>query len=362
MELIYFIVIPALIQLLINNSIILKVSGYLVLSILNVLFHVCSKSDPDLIQKFKKESIGFSPFYKNDEPHGLVFGKYFIGLIITTEENKSPVTKLYLIYFKYSKSPIPVIPESKSLKYRKATSSPYEDDKDDTVEREFNLKPTDYQDFICRLIKSIYDKHGNCSVALYGDPGCGKSTIAELVAKTLNSDFVVSPINLVVNGLGFLSSISNQVLVIDEFVNMLANYKPIGTKHQIPILDSDIKSSWNKFFDVLMSRFNHITLLTSNIYKNGKMVKVNDMNLDDITLDFVNSISSNVLDESGLRPGRIDCKIIIQASSLNRINENSSCTKETNTSSGTRSEEIKIDDQFLQDFGIKFSCIDNKKQ
>ena len=256
------------------SALLFTVNNYIwsIVFILLKLFRIhLFKVTGDKVLKFKN-NIYCSSIIADDEPYGLIFGKYYIGYVEYTYVNSSFEWVLHIITTKsiYNKlfykqlhtiESQPNIDNNNVIKFYEREGAFYNLKYNYRIVEFDKFKPKLNQTKIIHSIIQYYNTNKNAIILIYGPINTGKSMISLLLANKLkkySSVNLIDTFNPTDPGDNFgkiYSKISPDlhnplIIVIDEIdiiINKLHNNTINNHKDQ-PIQIKN-KSEWNLFFD-----------------------------------------------------------------------------------------------------------------
>ena len=227
----------------------------------------------DKVLKFK-HNIYCSSTISDDEPYGLIFGKYYIGYIEYTYVNSSFEWVLHIITTKSIYNTLfykqHYINESESkinnnnnnvIKFYEREGAFYNLKYNYRVVQFDKFKPKPNQIKIIHSIIQYYNTNQNAIVLIYGPINTGKSMISLLLANKLKKN---SSVNLIDtfnptdpgDNFGKLYSkispdLNNPLIIVIDEIDIIINklHNNIIKEHKDQPIQIKNKSEWNLFFD-----------------------------------------------------------------------------------------------------------------
>ena len=259
----------------------------------------------------KKLSIKRSTFIKGDKPYGFFYGKWYIGYIVTSENDRNKEQTMYLVisskrYLEIKEgSEFEMQKNGEKVKQKFMTIFEREGQKwwRNYRERKYNVTKNlkdmellDFQKKIMNKMNKITKKKGSKSGVffLYGVPGVGKSLMTFLQASQRDCSFCDSwsPIDSSDQFSKMYTSISPTeekplILVLEEVDKILIDLINGNIEeHKHYDKQVTIKSDWNKLLDKIN---------VTHRYPNVTLIMTSNTTLEDL----------KKVDDSLLRPGRV---------------------------------------------------------
>jgi hypothetical protein len=241
-------------------------------------------SDKMKVNAFNKNFKGRSTIVRNENDHlGFIYGKWFFGYIKEDAggERRGSKTTIYLFSTKVKQKEL-LTQEIKTDNEKKQILNCWVRSdlcyfglnyckREIPMLRDFNPRPK--QEKILKQIKSIYDKNLKAVIVLSGEPGTGKSVIAQLLALQLDTS-LCKHWNPTDPG-DDLNSIYQKVnptkekpliVLLDEFDCIISKFSKGFQLNKYIATQVKDKTSWNSLLDEIDNGFFPylILLLTTN--------------------------------------------------------------------------------------------------
>lgn len=238
----------------------------------------------DEIRKLSKLVV-IAGLYENNNPLGLVIGKYFLGYLHEEKSERGGINKTFYILARksfYNKIKISNKLDNNCYKNVVIEGDVWRPNINPTI----NKIPGKLRDWQQELLNEVIEYNllnGSCTILLAGKPNTGKSTFGAFLAAKLKTTLINNyqptkpfSLSMIKNKLNH-SDRKPLIVNIDEIDSILNGFKYTDNKHVIPTITSF--ADWNTFISgILTGNYGNIILVAStninlNDLDSGKFIK-----------------------------------------------------------------------------------------